>query len=221
MTLDNCSFSHSSPSGYKCHTSVITVLIISQHGNDPACWQASVVSTSGLRHVQRSHVDPSSVPSMEMQIFVMWHLKLLCSGGPSCQPWWWLPCAVCLAENKSHHSWWLTPNQNLVWGSITETGWRFGLSPASTLFPALQIHHKGCQGMCDSSFAITGKPWVNTSLCSSIHFAYRHMHFNYQQAQKLAEVHLKSAISQRGFNGTEDQTKLNPSSVSRDRNFLV
>lgn len=83
MTLGNCNFSHSSPSGYQCHTSVITVLIISQHGNDPACWQANVVCTLELGDVQESHVDPSSVPPMKMQIFVMWHLKLLCSGPAS------------------------------------------------------------------------------------------------------------------------------------------
>lgn len=114
MTLNSCNFSHSLPSGYECHTSVITVLTISQHGNDPACWQDNVVSISGLRDIQKSHVGPPFAHPMKMQIFVVWHLKLVCSGGWSCQHQRWLLCVKCLAENKSHHSWWLTLHQSLV-----------------------------------------------------------------------------------------------------------
>lgn len=79
-----------------------------------------MISTSGLRDVQKSHVDPSSAHPMKMQISVVWHLKLLCSGGRSCQHQPQLLCVVCLAENKSPHSWWLSPHQNLVRGCQSE-----------------------------------------------------------------------------------------------------
>lgn len=63
--IEQLQFFNSLPSGYECHTSIITVLITSQCGKDPSLWQADVVSTSGLRDIQNSRTDPSLCKSHE------------------------------------------------------------------------------------------------------------------------------------------------------------